>query len=185
MAETLIVLSLLAFALVALAVAVFARRASVVLGETREAESFRRRVADLADRAERSLAGVSERIDAVRRHQAMPAEIEANVSAAMEAVGRYADEARELRPPAAFGQIQAAIVAELDRAARALELVAHGCAILGDARPRGRELEAQTSIKRGYLNILHAREAVARDAASATRIRSPHEARSLLRRTSG
>ena len=28
-----------------------------------------------------------------------------------------------------------------------------------------RELEAQTSIKRGYLNLIHAREAIARNAA--------------------
>ena len=31
-------------------------------------------------------------------------------------------------------------------------------------RGGARELEAQTSIKRGYLNLLHAREAIAREA---------------------
>jgi hypothetical protein len=34
-------------------------------------------------------------------------------------------------------------------------------------RIRGRELEAQTSIKRGYLGILHAREALTRHRARA------------------
>jgi hypothetical protein len=46
-------------------------------------------------------------------------------------------------------------------------MVEHGAGILAQARRRGRELEAQTSIKRGYLNLLHAREAIARHAARA------------------
>ena len=40
-------------------------------------------------------------------------------------------------------------------------MVEHGAEILAQVRRRGRELEAQTSIKRGYLNLLHAREAIA------------------------
>jgi len=185
MGEPVLVLSLAAFAALAFGVAVLGRRAGRVLGETREAESFRRTVADVAERAERSLAGVSERIDAVRRHQLTPPEIGPNLTAALDAVGRYAEEVRSLRPPDAFGAVRDAILEELERAERALELVVHGCTILGDARPRGRELEAQTSIKRGYLNILHAREAVARHAADAARVRTPHEVRSVLRRSNG
>jgi len=49
---------------------------------------------------------------------------------------------------------------EIDRAARAVETVQHGCALLGVAAGRPRELEGQTSIKRGYLNLLHAGEAL-------------------------
>ena len=41
-------------------------------------------------------------------------------------------------------------------------MVEHGATILAPVRRGGRELEAQTSIKRGYLNLLHAREAIAR-----------------------
>ena len=41
-------------------------------------------------------------------------------------------------------------------------MIEHGRSIQTAARSGGRELEAQTSIKRGYLNILHAREAIAR-----------------------
>jgi hypothetical protein len=183
--EPALLLSTAAFIALALAVAIFARRAGRVLGETREAESFRRGVADLTQRAERSLGGVSERIDALRRHQVMPPDVGPNLAAAIDAVGRYAEEARSLRPPAAFTAVQAEIVEELERAERALELVVHGCDILGEGRPRGRELEAQTSIKRGYLNVLHAREAVARHAANVALIRTPHEVRSVLRRTNG
>jgi hypothetical protein len=56
------------------------------------------------------------------------------------------------------------LVEELERAERALAMVEHGAAILAQVRRRGRELEAQTAIKRGYLNLLHAREAIARQA---------------------
>jgi hypothetical protein len=183
MDEPALILSLVAFVALALAVALLARRAGRVLGETREAESFRRAVADVAARAERSLGGVSERIDALRRQQITPTDAAPNLAAALDAVGRYADEARALHPPDPFRSLRDAIVEELERAARALELVEHGCRIMAESRPRGREIEAQTSVKRGYLNVLHAREAVARHAAEVASIRLPHEVRSVLRRT--
>ena len=41
-------------------------------------------------------------------------------------------------------------------------MVEHGANILASVRGGARELEAQTSIKRGYLNLIHAREAIAR-----------------------
>ena len=59
------------------------------------------------------------------------------------------------------------LVEELERAGRALTLIEHGCGLLGVDRGRGHEPEAQTSIKRGYLNLLHAREALARHALAA------------------
>jgi hypothetical protein len=43
-------------------------------------------------------------------------------------------------------------------------MVEHGAGILASARQGTRDLEAQTSIKRGYLNLIHAREAIARHA---------------------
>jgi hypothetical protein len=46
-------------------------------------------------------------------------------------------------------------------------MVEHGVAILAAVRRGGRELEAQTSIKRGYLNLIHAREAIREHAARA------------------
>ena len=39
-------------------------------------------------------------------------------------------------------------------------MIEHGRSIQASARSGGREVEAQTSIKRGYLNVLHAREAI-------------------------
>jgi hypothetical protein len=47
-------------------------------------------------------------------------------------------------------------------------MVGHGADIQTRVRRRGREVEAQTSIKRGYLNLLHAREAIDRLGRQAT-----------------
>ena len=85
----------------------------------------------------------------------------------MDAVDRYADEARALKPPPDGGRIRDDMVAELERAKRALQMIEHGISIQVSARAGARELESQTAIKRGYLNVLHAREAVARHGAQA------------------
>jgi len=55
-------------------------------------------------------------------------------------------------------------VGALERSARALEMIEHGRAIQASARSGGREIEAQTAIKRGYLNVLHARESISHQA---------------------
>ena len=46
-------------------------------------------------------------------------------------------------------------------------MVEHGTTIMVNVRRGPRELEAQTAIKRGYLNLIHAREAFARRALDA------------------
>lgn len=168
-AELLAILSLIALVL---ALWLFIRRAGRLVAETRAVEGFRREAADLTSRIEASLAGVSGRIDGVRR-QTVPADaIAENLTAAREAVDRYAEEARALRGPRRSAEIREGIVAELERAARALEMTEHGCSILTSARGGNRELEAQTAVKRGYLNLLHAREAIARHAARAAQLRA-------------
>jgi hypothetical protein len=155
-------LALIAFVALLLALLVFLRRAGQLIAETREREAFRRSVADLVGRVSTSLDGVAGRIDAVRRQTIDAGAIADNLAAATDAVERYADEARAVRARGPAAEIRLALVTDLDRAARALQMVEHGCSILASARVGGRELEAQTSIKRGYLNILHAREAVIR-----------------------
>jgi len=74
------------------------------------------------------------------------------------------------------------VVAALERAHRALEMVEHGRSILAAARRGSRELEAQTSIKRGYLNLLHAREALARHALEAQALEPEQPAQRAGRR---
>lgn len=174
-------LAIAAFVALAIALWIVLRKAGRLIAETREIEGFRRAVIDLGRRIETSLEGVVGRIDAVRRHTLGAEAIGENLTAAIDAVERYADEARHLRGPAATTEIRDAIVAELDRARRALEMVEHGCSILASARAGGRELEAQTAIKRGYLNVLHAREAIARQTLRAAAL-TPREPRSMSER---
>jgi hypothetical protein len=143
------------------------RRAGRLLATTRDAERFRRQASDLCARVERQLSGVSDRIDGLRRGQLGAEAITDELSAALEAVRGHIDEGRALRAPFQAEPIRAGIVDELERARRALEMVEHGCSIQMNARVGSRELESQTAIKRGYLNVLHAREAITRHAAEA------------------
>jgi len=159
--ETAQVIALVAFLLLAIAVAFGARRTGSFLRRTREAEGFRGDIADLARRAEISLGGVSVLIDRVRRREVEPETISPNLVAARDAVERYADEARALATPAIAGPHRDAIVRELERAGRALDLVAHGCLLYGTGRRLERGTEADTAVKRGYLNLIHARESIA------------------------
>lgn len=176
-----VLLPLGAFVVVALVTVAVGRRFARALTETREAYLFRRRVADLAARIDASLAGAVERVDQVRRHEIEAAEIEATIEAARDAVRRYAAEADALGGPAAVVVYRRALVQALERAERALDFVEHGCAILAAGSRGGRTLEGETSIKRGYLNLVHAREAITRHAAEALRWRAEVERRAPFR----
>ena len=164
MRELTILLPLVAFVAIALATAIVLRRAGRIVAGTRQVEGFRQAIRDLAARVETSLEGAASRIDAVRRGLAPADTIGPTLEAATEAVEKYAEEARALSGPREVLEIRDDIVSELERAGRALAMVEHGAGILAQVRRRGRELEAQTSLKRGYLNLLHAREAIARHA---------------------
>jgi len=168
--EPLLILPLLAFLILLALFLLILRRAGRFLAATRDVERFRRQVGDLGSRVETSLGEVSAQVDAVRRGQVGADRLGDDLSASLDAVARYAEEAKALRPPAAAMAIRREIIGELERAARALEMVEHGRSIQTAARSGGRELEAQTSIKRGYLNILHAREAIARQRQAAAEL---------------
>jgi hypothetical protein len=170
-----ILLPLLAFGALAAATAIVLRRAGTIVARTREIEGFRSAVTDLAARVDTSLAGAAERIDGVRRGQVGADTVGPTIEASADAVSRYLDEAHELKAPPAGVAIRDGIIEDLERAGRALEMVDHGVAILLQVRRRGRELEAQTSIKRGYLNLLHAREAIDRHAALARSLETTTE----------
>ena len=98
------------------------------------------------------------------------------IVAATDAVQRYTEEARALKPPSQGQRIRSDLVADLERAERALGMVEHGTTTMLTARRGPRELEAQTSIKRGYLNLIHAREAIARHALDAEALPSANDA---------
>lgn len=165
--ELAVLLPIVAFIALAAGLAVVLRGTGRIVARTRELEHFKSAVRDLAARVDASLGGAAGQIDAVRRRQAGPETISDTLDASTDAVARYADEARNLRGPSSARRIRADLIAELERAERALGMVEHGATIMAAARRGSRELEAQTSIKRGYLNLLHARAAIARHALEA------------------
>ncbi|MBA2719457.1 MAG: hypothetical protein H0U52_09495 [Chloroflexi bacterium] len=181
--ELLLVLPMLAFFILLALFGLVLRRAGRFVAQTRDAERFRRQVGDLAGRAESSLAELSARIDALRRGQLGADAVADDLNATLDAVARYADEARDLHPPTDGFQIRDEIVTELERSARAIEMIEHGRAIQASARRGGREIEAQTAIKRGYLNVLHAREAIAEHARAASALRPGGGSRRFQRRS--
>jgi hypothetical protein len=93
-------------------------------------------------------------------------------------------ETRKLRMPAVLAGQAAVMVHEMDRALRATELVGHGMDGLLAARGH-RELEAQTSLKRGALNLRHARDAFGRAAAEVAAVRPADVVRRPSRRPVG
>jgi hypothetical protein len=177
-----IVLPVIAFLALATAFAVILRRAGRLLAATRDVERFRRQVGDLGQRVETSLGEISHRVDALRRGQVDATAVSDDLTASLDAVGRYADEARALQPPIDASRIRAGLISELERAARAIGMIEHGCAIQISARAGARELEAQTAIKRGYLNVLHAREAINRLRLDASALTPSGEVRRRLDR---
>jgi hypothetical protein len=173
----LVLLSVALGVAVAAIAAIVLRQTGMVATESRDATAGRAAIAALAGRADRSLGEIAGRIDQVRRGTLEATALADPLPLAQAEVGGLADEARGLRLPDGLAGIGTDIVGELERASRALDMVEHGRTIMTSARVRGRELEAQTAVKRGYLNLLHAREAIVRHAARAAAWRSPTEAR--------
>ncbi len=163
-------LAFAAFIALALAVVVFFRRAGRIVAETRNAERFRSSSSDLIRRIEATLETVTGRIDDLRRHRVQANAIGDDLEATSDALTRYADDARGLSGPGEAALIRDELLAELERLERAIRMVEHGCEILTAARSDFREPEAQTSIKRGHLGILHSREAIERLAARAAEV---------------
>ena len=179
----LLAIPLLLFALLAVTFLLVLRRAARVVAQTRELDGFRQSAGDLATRIAASLAGASERIDAVRRGQVAADTIIETLDTARDAMERYRVETEALVPPAGYEQLRERLGEELGRAARAFDMVDHGCATLTAASVgRARGAEGQTAIKRGYLNILPAREAIVE---IATNLRSPRPSRNAPRWFSG
>jgi hypothetical protein len=170
---------------IAIAAATFIvlRESGLVAAESRQASSARSAVAAMDARVEAVLGPVIARIDGVRRGELDATILADELSEASEATAALVSEAEGLTVPAELADVRTGIATELHRAERALDMVEHGRSILASARARGREIEAQTAVKRGYLNLLHAREAIGRYAARAAMYRSPREVRRLQRRT--
>ena len=164
MEQLAVLLPIIAFIALASGLVVVFRGSGRIASRTREIQRFRGVVKDLALRIDTLLGATARQIDIVRHHQAGPETISLTVAEATETLERYGEEARTWSGPRRAQSIRDDLVAELERAIRALGMVEHGADILAATRRGTREMEAQTSIKRGYLNLIHAREAIARQA---------------------
>lgn len=160
MDQFLAIASFILFVLLVVAFAYVLRRAAGFMAVTREDEAFRRDGAALANRAVTAITVGAARVDRVRLRADAPPALDDVLPDLLEQLAGMRVEADALVPPASLAPVSARITEEIDRASRAVETVTHGCTCLAAGDGRSRELEGQTSIKRGYLNLLHAREAL-------------------------
>jgi hypothetical protein len=146
------------------------RRMSVLVGRTRDLERFQQGSRAVDGRLASTIEPLVSRLDEIRRRAGDPQALAEQLEPAQATLRLLADDARRLRPPAPLRSLAAAVVEEVERAGRAADMVEHGLDALVAGRS-GRELEAQTSLKRGALNLRHAREASARLVAEIERVR--------------
>lgn len=137
------------------------RRLSTLIGRTRTLERYQKQAAQLARRLAVTAEPFIVQLDEIRRRSGDPRGLADAMPGAQDALRAIADEGRTTRPPKGVGRENAALLTELERAVRAAELVGHGLDALVADRG-GRDLEAQTSLKRGVLNLRHATEAASR-----------------------
>lgn len=160
MHELVILASLTAFFALVAAFILVLNRAARLVADTRFEDAFRRDGATLADRATVTIAAAADRIDRVRRRQDAAEALDDVIPGAILGLEGLRGEGGGLAPPPTLAALQGRLMEEIERAIRAVQTVEHGCRQLSEAAGRPRELEAETSIKRGYLNLLHAREAL-------------------------
>lgn len=160
MGQVLVALSLVLFVALVAAFIFVLRRAAGLVAATREDEGFRVGAAGVADRAAALIHETSARIDRVRRHQEAPTALDDVLPATLDALAGLRAEVEALVAPGSLVALAGRLGEELDRATRAAEVVQHGCSLMTVAAGRPRESEGETSIKRGYLNFLHAGEAI-------------------------
>lgn len=133
-------------------------RVLVVGGDLRREAQLGRLAMDIAHRTDLSLEELSAVVDQLRRHKAEPEASAESIHAALDALQRYAQEAAVVdKHVAARGGD--GLQAEIDRAQRAVALIEHGRQLLIRGGSVGLA-EGETSVKRGYLNLLHARDAI-------------------------
>ena len=149
---------------------VMLRRMSRLVARTRDLERFQRAVADIDARFGNVADPLVASLDDLRRRSGDPASVAASLPGAEAFLTDVAPLAASLRAPAGYADRVVEIVAELERAVRALELIDHGLAGLASVRGP-RELEVQTTLKRGTLNLRNARAAVRETAAGIAALR--------------
>jgi hypothetical protein len=156
-----VVLPLLFALLVLLLLALFVQRGSKALAQVRQRAGFHRDATELASKIDATLEQLAGRVDAVRRQHVPPGEIHEELRQGVDVMATYLEQARAIRATGEFAETRSVIAQDIQRGARALEMVLYGVRLWSSGQGRKTELEAQTAIKRGYLNLLHARDDIA------------------------
>jgi hypothetical protein len=146
------------------------RRLSVLVGRTRSLERYQKLTRQLAERLAATGDPFVVQLDEIRRRSGDPRSLAEAMPGAQDALRAIADEGRAAKVPRGLAREAAAFTVELERAVRAAELVGHGLDALVADRG-GRDLEAQTSLKRGTLNLRHSTEAASRIVAEIAAVR--------------
>ena len=142
-------------------------RSRTVGRESRDSLAFRRSVAELRPSVDATLASALAVVDEVRRHRMSAVDALPAVDMAIDAVRAHAVTVAATPGTSADDVRRVRLRKDVERAERALDRIQHGVRMLADATVRIGDLEGQTAVKRGYLELQHARDAFARDAAEA------------------
>jgi hypothetical protein len=132
-------------------------RVVVVGGEARRTAQSMRVASDVAHRADGLICELATSLDGLRHRRLEPAQVTETILAGRAGLAALAGEARTAMEKTANPAI-ASLVGEIDRAARSLDLIEHGCDLM--AETNGLPGEGETAVKRGYLNLLHTRDAI-------------------------
>jgi hypothetical protein len=154
-------LPLLLLALVVFVLVVFVQRASRALARVRAMAAFERDTTMLSSRVGSVVDQFIGRMEAVRRRQLEVAELRGELAVVHGEVASAREAIDGWHTPAVFVESQAALAEDLERMARALEMIDFGVDLSVGGDRRQREMEAQTAAKRGYLALRHARDAFA------------------------
>ena len=149
---------------------VVARRMTGLIARTRELERIQVSVGSIDGRLAAAIDPLDARHDGIRRHGGDAAALARDLGPTRVLLQDLAVEAGALRMPAGLAAQASVLVNETKRAAAAADLVVRGL----DATLSGSgsiQAEAQTSLKRGALNLRHAREAVGQVAAEIAALR--------------
>ena len=153
-----IVLPLILLALLVFVLVMLARRAARALAVARAATVFQEQVAGLSGRLTPVIEELVRRVDAVRRHQLPAEEIREALATAQTTFENEREAIATWQLPPGFSAPIGDVAEDLERLVRAVETIDFATRLVVAGSSRQRELEAQTAIKRGYLNLLHARQ---------------------------
>lgn len=162
-----VVLPLVLAGLILFVLVVFLAKARRALLVARRAATFRRRLTSLGAEYAAVSGPLLNAVDALRRGEQAPETVEAVLVNGRRKLWSVAEEMRALETPASLLAGRNLLAEQLEAGSRALEMVVHGCTLSG-RHETAVELEAETRIKRGYLNLVHAVEGVQEQVAALT-----------------